>query len=121
MLIWTLVFEPEFHPLSSYNYQVVLCTCPDQAVGETLARGLVEGGLAACVNVVGGLRSIYRWKGQVEVGDEVLLLIKCVSARFGEIETFIKTHHPYELPEVVAVPLVAGSEAYLSWLANPDK
>lgn len=107
--------------MSENTFQLVLCTCPNREVAEAVARGLVEEGLAACVNIVPGLQSIYRWKGNVESAEELLLLIKCAAAHFSAIEAFIKSRHPYELPEVIAVPLVAGSEAYFSWLAHPDK
>lgn len=106
--------------MAKNDFQLVFCTCPSREVAETLAHGLVTGGHSACVNIVPGLRSVYRWKGAVESADELLLVIKCPAEHFSRVEAFIKANHPYELPEVIAVPLVAGSKAYLSWLAHPD-
>ena len=95
---------------------LVLTTCPDDAVAERLARDLVEAGLAACVSRVPGLRSTYRWQGRVEDEPEVLLLIKTVATRFQELEMRLKSLHPYEVPEIIAVPIAKGSLDYLSWL-----
>jgi periplasmic divalent cation tolerance protein len=95
---------------------LVLTTCPDEAAAERLARGLVEAGLAACVSRMPGLRSTYRWKDRVEDEPEVLLLIKTVAPRFQELEMRLKSLHPYEVPEIIALPIVRGSSDYLSWL-----
>jgi periplasmic divalent cation tolerance protein len=95
---------------------VVLCTCPDPATARRLAHGLVEDGHAACVNIVPGLHSIYRWQGAVEESAEVLLLAKTERAQYPALEAALRAAHPYELPAVVAVPIVAGSEPYLAWL-----
>lgn len=97
-------------------YRIVLCTCPDAGSAGNLARGLVEGRLAACVNIIPGLTSIYGWQGEVETDSEVLLLIKTRADRLDALETFLRRHHPYELPEIVAVPIEKGSAAYLKWL-----
>jgi periplasmic divalent cation tolerance protein len=96
---------------------LVLCTAP--ATGDAavkLARGIVEGGLAACVNIVPGLRSFYTWKGAVNDDAEVQLLIKTRRGRYPDLEKHIRENHPYEVPEVIAIPIERGSEAYLSWL-----
>lgn len=95
---------------------IVLCTVPDPATGETLGRQLVENGLAACVNVVPGLTSIYRWQGRLEQSAETLLLIKTRGDRFEELSATLRRLHPYELPEIVAVSLAAGLPAYLDWI-----
>lgn len=97
---------------------LVLCTAPDADVGASLARGLVDARLAACVNVVPGLRSFYVWKGAVHDEPEVQLLIKSRLARFVALRDWITEHHPYEVPEIIAVPIEAGSKAYLDWLAE---
>lgn len=99
--------------------QIVLTTCPADAA-ERLARGLIEARLAACVNIVPGVRSVYRWRGAIETADEVLLVIKGNSEQFGAIEAHIRAAHPYELPELIAVPVVAGLAAYVSWLNHPE-
>jgi periplasmic divalent cation tolerance protein len=95
---------------------LVLTTCPDEAAAERLARGLVAAGLAACVSRMPGLRSTYRWKGRMEDEPEVLLLIKTVATRFQELEMRLKSLHPYEVPEIIALPIAMGSSDYLSWL-----
>jgi periplasmic divalent cation tolerance protein len=95
---------------------IVFCTAPDAEVAARLARGVLERKLAACVNVIPGLRSLYWWQGELQDDSEVQLLIKTQRGRFSEIESFIKDNHPYELPELIAVSVVAGSEPYLRWL-----
>jgi len=97
---------------------LVLTSCPDEAVAERLARDLVDAGLAACVSRVPGLRSTYRWQGRVEDEPEVLLLIKTVATRFQELEMRVKSLHPYEVPEIIALPIAKCSLDYLSWLQN---
>ena len=96
---------------------LVLCTCPDRETALGLARRLVEGRLAACVNVVGGLTSVYRWKQAIHEDPEVLMLIKTCGARYRDLEAAIVKYHPYELPEVLAVQIERGLEGYLSWIA----
>ena len=95
---------------------VVLVTAPEGASAETLARSLVAEGLAACVNRVPGIRSTYRWQGQVQDDAETLLVIKTTAAAYPALERRIRELHPYEVPEVIAMPIVRGSEPYLSWL-----
>ncbi|SMB23852.1 Divalent-cation tolerance protein CutA [Sterolibacterium denitrificans] len=96
---------------------VVLTNLPDEAAARVLATLLVEQRLAACVNVLAPCRSVYHWQGAVEEASEIPLLIKTTTARYAALEAAIRTNHPYELPEIVAVPLVAGLPAYLSWVA----
>lgn len=95
---------------------IVLCTVPDPETGTALARHLVETRLAACVNLVPGLTSIYRWEGKVQQDAEVLLVIKTRHGRFGDLSAAIRARHPYELPEIIEVPLSGGLPAYLDWL-----
>lgn len=95
---------------------VILCTCPDEAVATELARGLVERQLAACVNVLPRIRSIYRWQGKVEAEAEVLLVIKTVEDARAAAEAWLQAHHPYDVPEFVALPASHVSPGYLSWL-----
>jgi len=96
---------------------IVLCTCPDEAAAERIARDLIDNRLAACVNRV-ALRSTYRWKGRVEDEPEVLLIVKTVAARYEALEMRVKALHPYEVPEIIALPVLAGSEAYLAWVTQ---
>lgn len=107
------------HPADTYR--IVLSTCPDQDTARGIAAALVERGLAACVNVLPGLESVYIWRGQREVSSEVLLLIKTRADRYADIEQAIRELHPYELPEVVAVPISAGLPDYLSWIDQAVK
>lgn len=95
---------------------VVYVTAPTSEEGERLARGLVEGKLAACVNVVKGIRSIYRWRGEVEEADEVLLVAKTREDLVDRLAAWVKANHTYTIPEVVALPIVAGHDPYLRWI-----
>ena len=97
---------------------VILTTCPDEAAASKIARDLVESGLAACVSRVGPVHSTYRWQGAVQDELEVLLVIKTVSARYPELEMRLKSLHPYDVPEIIALPVAAGSAEYLSWLQD---
>ena len=96
--------------------RVVLVTAPDAEVAASLARRLVEERLAACGNVVPGVRSIYRWQGRVEDDAEVLLVLKTRAERCDALAARVQALHPYELPEVVALPVAGGSIPYLDWV-----
>jgi periplasmic divalent cation tolerance protein len=100
----------------STDFLLVLCTCPDRSAAKVIATALLEERIAACVNHVHGVESMYRWEGRVEHDDEVLLLIKTTRQMFPKLEETIGRLHPYELPEIIGVPLSAGSEAYLNWI-----
>jgi periplasmic divalent cation tolerance protein len=95
---------------------VVLVTVPSREQGEALATLLLDAHLAACVNVVGPVRSIYRWGGKVCADDEHLLVIKTTQARYAALEDRVLAAHPYEVPEIIALPIEAGATAYLEWL-----
>jgi len=97
---------------------VVLCTCPDGATARRLAAGLVEARLAACVNVLPEIRSIYRWQGQTCDEAEVLMIAKTTSRAYPELERWLRAQHPYDVPEVLALPVAAGSGGYLEWVAR---
>ncbi|MEJ7746026.1 MAG: divalent-cation tolerance protein CutA [Luteimonas sp.] len=92
------------------------CACPDHDSATRIAEMLVAERLAACVNVVGGVTSVYRWRDGIERADEVLLLIKTTAARLDSLQQRVVALHPYELPEVIAVEAVGGSPAYLDWI-----
>ena len=106
--------------MSQPLFQIVLTTCPDKASAERIAHALVEEGLAACVNVLPPMHSIYRWKGKIEQATEQLLVIKSTVARFPAIRERIQALHPYELPEIIAVPIADGLPGYLAWLSHPE-
>jgi len=97
---------------------LVLTTMPDDARAEALAATLVDERLAACVNVHGPMRSTYRWKGQVETEIERQLVIKTTRERVTALESRVHELHPYELPELVVIPVEDGSAPYLNWVAN---
>lgn len=96
---------------------LVISTLPDEASAEALARRLVEQHLAACVNVLAACRSVYRWKDTVESAPEVPLLIKTTRGRYDALQQAIRAQHPYELPEIIAVPVTEGLPEYLTWVA----
>jgi periplasmic divalent cation tolerance protein len=95
---------------------LVLTACPDEATGARIARDLVESGLAACVSRLPGAHSTYRWEGRLQDEPEVLLIIKTLATRFEALEMRLKSLHPYEVPEIIALPVVSGSSEYLAWL-----
>jgi periplasmic divalent cation tolerance protein len=97
---------------------VVFCTCPDASTALDIARVLVTEGLAACVNRLPAVSSVYEWQGQVCEASEQLLLIKTTPARYEALEMRLKALHPYEIPEIIAIPVVAWSSQYLTWLAT---
>jgi len=100
---------------------VAYCTCPDATSADALARALVDERLAACVNVVPGVLSTYRWKDAVQCDAELLLIIKTTRARFAALRERLPALHPYELPELVAVEAVDGLAPYLSWVADETR
>lgn len=105
--------------------RVCLVTCPDAEVAKTLARQLLAERLVACVNIVPGVTSLYRWEGEVQEDTEVLLIIKTTEARLGLLKERLPQLHPYSVPELLALPVGDGLPAYLNWVAesvssNPD-
>ena len=100
----------------SKQAMVVLSTVPDDAVATRLAAALVEKKLAACVNIVGGVRSLYWWEGKVQDDSEVLLICKTDDDHVGGLTAAIEELHPYDCPEVVVLPVAGGSAAYLEWI-----
>ncbi len=98
------------------KFIVVLCTVPDQSTAENIARKLVNEKLAACCNIVPGLQSFYFWKGEAQSDKELLLLIKTSSHIFKKLQNRITELHPYEVPEIIALPILIGNNAYLNWV-----
>lgn len=98
------------------HHQLILCTCPDRDTADKIARQLVTGQLAACVNILPGILSVYTWQGQVESAQEHLLLIKSSKDRYQALEAAIRDNHPYDVPEIIAVPIEAGLPEYLHWI-----
>ncbi len=100
----------------SERHCLVLCTCPEDGSAERIAEALVDEHLAACVNIVKGLTSIFHWQGRRETASECLLLIKTRKACYPSLEARIRELHPYEVPEIIALSLEAGLKAYLDWM-----
>lgn len=100
------------------RHLVLLSTCPSMDVARTIAAALVDAGAAACVNIVPGVTSIYSWQGKTHEDAELLLVIKTTADNYGRAEGIITDLHPYELPEVVAVPIVGGLNGYLEWIST---
>jgi periplasmic divalent cation tolerance protein len=107
--------------MKRHEYQLVFTTCPDAEAAERIAQALVNERHAACVNILPIAKSIYRWKGRVESAAEQLLIIKSMTRTFGTIRSRILELHPYELPEIIAVPVTEGHPDYLAWIRDPDK
>ena len=103
------------------NVRVVLTTAPDAEAGAVIARALVEERLAACVNVIPGVRSIYRWEDEVQDDPEVVLIIKTQAGRCEALAARIEDLHPYDVPEVLVLPAVGGSAPYLRWIETETK
>jgi len=98
------------------DFVVVLITAPKEEDAVIIAKALVEERLAACVNVLPGIRSFYRWKGRVHDDPECLLIAKAAAANFEMIEGLVKSLHSYDVPEIIALPITKGYEPYISWL-----
>ncbi len=102
--------------MTSHQYLLVLCTCPTRAAADAVATAVVEERLAACVNRIPAAESLYRWQGHVTRDDEILLLIKTRADLFERLEQAITALHPDDTPEIIGLPIVAGSAAYLRWI-----
>lgn len=100
------------------DFRIVFVMSADEAESSRIAQALVEEKLAACVNVVGPVHSIYRWRGAIEDAREYMLVIKAATRDFGKLERRVRELHSYEVPEIIAVPLAAGSKPYMAWLAE---
>lgn len=100
---------------------LVLTNVPDEATAHGIARRLVEDRLAACVNVLPAVHSIYRWQGAVEEACEVSMLIKTTKDRYEELQAAIEALHPYDVPEIIAIPLADGLPSYLRWVVSETK
>ena len=102
---------------------IVMTHLPDVATAESLAGALVESRLAACASLTTGVHSVYRWQGKIERANEVTLTIKPTQRHYAALEAAIRAAHPYELPEIIALPVVAGLSTYLQWVVaetSPD-
>ncbi len=98
------------------HHHLMFCTCPDVTTAGRIAEALVAEQFAACVNLVPGITSIYRWEGQIQRDAEVLILIKTTSERVAALTERLRALHPYAIPEIIAVPITEGLHDYLSWV-----
>lgn len=110
------LWESDQSRIPGMELLLVMTNLPDRASAETLAELLIENRLAACVTILQPCRSVYRWKGAIESTDEVPLLIKTTEVRYPELEAAIRTHHPYAIPEIIALPITSGLPGYLAWV-----
>ena len=97
-------------------FQLIVCTCPDEATAQLIAEQLVDKHQAACVSILPGVTSVYRWQGAVESTQEHMLFVKTTTEHYNKLEATILELHPYELPEIIAVPIADGLAGYLSWI-----
>jgi periplasmic divalent cation tolerance protein len=100
------------------KYLKVFCTAPDAETAEHIANAVVASKNAACASIVPGLTSIYRWKGEICRGAELLLIMKTTRERYPDLEKEILSIHPYEVPEIVALPIETGYDKYLAWIGE---
>ncbi|KAM7451129.1 hypothetical protein ABFA07_001198 [Porites harrisoni] len=105
------------------DYSSAFVTCPNKDVAKKIASGLVENKIAACVNIIPGITSVYTWEGKVEEDSEVLLMIKTRTSRVTDLTEYVRKQHPYEVPEVISMKLGEGNPAYLQWISEtvPEK
>jgi periplasmic divalent cation tolerance protein len=104
--------------MMSNEVRVVFCTFPDPETAHRTGREAVERRYAACANLVASVKSIYRWQDRIEQAEETLVLFKTSAARYSDLEAFLIRSHPYEVPEIIALPLSAGSAAYVRWVID---
>lgn len=104
------------------SYAIVLITVPTRVIARSVARHLIENGLAASVNLVPSIESIYSWEDKIQTDEEILMIVK---ARAEKVESdlipAIKSVHPYDVPEIIALPVIAGSQSYLDWIGSVTK
>jgi len=100
------------------QFEFILCTCPDEENATQLAYGLISEHLAACANIIPDITSIYPWEEKIEISKEQLLVIKSQKVLYPRIESYIVENHPYELPEIIAVPIRQGLPGYLGWIQS---
>lgn len=103
---------------SAGTHSVAYVTVPNEEVAKNLAHGLVRGKLAACVNIIPKITSIYEWKDEINEDSELLLMIKTRTSRVGELIQYVRSHHPYEVCEVISLPIENGNEPYLKWISD---
>ena len=98
------------------EFFIALTTCPNNDVATNLAEAIVQQQLAACVNIIPNLQSVYQWQGKIENDSESLLILKSKQQKLQKLESFVLEHHPYEVPEFITLNIESGSQAYLEWI-----
>jgi periplasmic divalent cation tolerance protein len=106
---------------SEKNYRgmmfiVIFITAANKKEAGKISEGLIKKRLAACVNTLGGIKSLFRWKGKIDEAKEVLLMVKSKKTNFQKIAGFVKSVHSYQVPEIIAIPIIAGNKPYLEWI-----
>lgn len=121
--LWYFVSPMASNILKPGLFSIVYITSPTQEVAKKIARGLIENNLAACVNIIPSITSIYKWEGKIEEDSELLLMVKTRTQRVEEVTAFVKANHPYSVPEVISTPIEAGHDLYLKFLSDsvPEK
>ena len=98
------------------NFIVVLITCPTREEAERLSKMILSERLAACVNIISDVYSLFHWHGQIDSADEDLMIVKTRSSLLDKLKIFVQNNHAYDVPEIIALPIIGGSDDYLSWL-----
>ncbi|KAL3066271.1 hypothetical protein OYC64_016259 [Pagothenia borchgrevinki] len=110
------VFSMASETYTPGSLSAAFVTCPNDTVAKTLARGIVENKLAACVNIVPAITSVYEWQGKIEEDSEVMLMIKTRSSKVPALAEYVRSNHPYEVAEVISLPIEQGNPPYLKWI-----
>jgi periplasmic divalent cation tolerance protein len=113
---WTTPAQSPWSMQMADSVLIALTTCPDDAVARQISETLIRERLATCINRISGMRSSYMWDGALQDESEILLMIKTTDARIGELEARLKAIHPYELPELLVLPVLGGNDRYLEWV-----
>ena len=95
---------------------VIYITCPSYEEAESLSRKILEEKLAACCNIINGVQSFFWWEGEIDQAEEALMIVKSQKSRLKELVEFVQMYHPYDVPEIIALPIVGGSQDYLKWV-----
>ena len=103
------------------DFRIIYCTVPDFETAQKISRSLVDKKYAACCNILPNITSVYRWQGKIESDSELLIMIKSGTGRYAEIEKEILRLHPYDVPEIIAAPVVEGNSSYLKWIKESIK
>ncbi len=107
--------------MDNNEISIIFSTAPDEAEASLIAERLIESGSVACCNIIPGIKSIYRWKGEIKKDDECMLIIKTSKSEVGKVIAEIKSLHSYEVPEIISIPVIEGNEDYIQWVKSITK